>query len=98
MRGASPQRLWLRLYVAGDAPNSVAARINLDAILAEHGVRDARVEVIDLVRDPQRGLGDAVIVTPTLVRVAPPPERRVVGSLRDAAVVWTTLDPGAARG
>ncbi len=82
--------LRLRLYVAGDAPNSVAAKANLAAVLSEHAVR-AHVEVICVLADPERGLRDGVLVTPTLVKAAPPPERRVIGNLRDRKVVIAAL-------
>jgi circadian clock protein KaiB len=73
----------LRLYVAGNAPNSVQARRNLDALLASCEPDSYRLEVIDCLRDPQRTLEDGIIVTPTLLRVEPKPEARVIGTLGD---------------
>jgi circadian clock protein KaiB len=72
----------VRLYVAGEAPNSVAAIANLRLALA-HSECSAHVETIDVLRDPDRALRDGVFVTPMLVRVAPLPERRILGNLRD---------------
>ncbi len=76
-------RLHVRLYVAGEAPNSVAAIANLRSALAQGGERSVEVETIDVLRDPERALRDGVLVTPMLVKVAPPPERRILGNLRD---------------
>ena len=73
--------LILRLYVAGDAPNSTRARANLRRLLSEVDPRNYRLEVIDCLNEPMRALNDGVLVTPTLVRVQPPPERTVVGTL-----------------
>jgi len=77
------RRLRLRLYVAGEAPNSLAAVANLHVALARCAEHSVQVETIDVLRDPDRALRDGVLVTPMLVRVAPLPERRVLGNLRD---------------
>jgi len=72
-----------RLYVAGDAPNSVLARHNLEALCRQHLQGRHRIELVDLVRQPERALSDSVMLTPTLVRVAPGQQRRIVGNLSD---------------
>jgi circadian clock protein KaiB len=82
----------LRLYVAGNGPNSVAARDNLRTVLARHPGEAIHLEIVDVVEDPDRGLGDGVVVTPMLHKVSPPPARRIVGNLRDEAVLLAVLD------
>ena len=89
--------LVLRLYVAGDAPNSAAALLNLRAVLAELPAGAAKVEVIDVLKDPARGQKDGVLVTPTLVKGAPRPERRIVGDLRDRSLLARVLGLEAGR-
>ncbi len=79
----SEDTLTLRLYVAGDAPNSCEARANLTALLEPRLHGRYQLEVIDFLRDPQRALSDGVIVTPTLVRLRPPPVRKIIGTLRE---------------
>ena len=71
----------LRLYVAGDAPNSARARANLRRILTDVDPSCYQLEVIDCLAEPLRALGDGVLVTPTLVRVQPEPTQTVVGTL-----------------
>lgn len=83
--------LSLRLYVAGDGPNSVEARANLAAILLEHPDARYQLEVVDFLKEPLRAMRDGVIVTPTLMRVAPPPERKLIGTLRETATVRAAL-------
>ncbi|MEO8259265.1 MAG: circadian clock KaiB family protein [Acidobacteriota bacterium] len=78
-----PAKLWLRLYVAGQAPNSVRAIGNVKAICLEHFASRHRLEIVDVLQHPQRGLTDGIIVTPTLVKLLPLPVRRVVGNLSD---------------
>jgi circadian clock protein KaiB len=83
--------LELRLYVAGDAPNSLAARANLRALLSAHPELAVRFEVIDVLAEPEQGERDNVLVTPTLIRRAPLPERRVIGNLQNHWAVRAAL-------
>ncbi|HEU0299608.1 MAG TPA: circadian clock KaiB family protein [Longimicrobium sp.] len=81
----------LMLYVAGDTPRSRSARATV-AWMADGGV-DERVEaqVVDVAEDPERAETDRVLLTPTLLRLAPGPARRVVGDLGDRARVAEAL-------
>ena len=76
--GTTQQALALRLYVAGDTPNSVLALANLRAALVG---RLHHLEVVDVLTSPERALEDGVFVTPTLVRLQPEPPSRTVGSM-----------------
>jgi circadian clock protein KaiB len=87
----------VRLYVAGDGPNAVTARRNLDAFFAQYPDYQVELEVIDVLRNPERGLADGVLVTPLLVKVAPPPERRVIGNLQDQTALVAGLGFGECR-
>ena len=84
--------LVLRLYVAGDAPNSARARANLRRILTDVDPSRYTLEVIDCLDEPLRALDDGVLVTPTLLRVDPPPARTVVGTLSALDRVADALD------
>ena len=84
-------RLLLRLYVAGDAPNSASARVNLRRLLEPYGPGACVVEVVDCLKQPLRALQEGVLVTPTLVRLEPGPVRTIVGNLSDAARVLEAL-------
>lgn len=87
---AGPAFLKLRLYVAGRAPNSLAAITNLRSLLPKSGVL-IEVEIVDVLAEPARALVDRIVVSPTLVRVAPLPTARVVGNLSDLAAVRRAL-------
>ena len=80
-------RLLLRLYVAGDGPNSAAARSNLRRLLAPLDPDTYSVEIVDCLRDPMHALEEGVLVTPTTVRCEPGPRVTVIGSLSDDARV-----------
>jgi circadian clock protein KaiB len=84
-------RLVLRLYVAGDGPNSAAARANLRRILAPFDAAMYSLEIVDCLRQPMRALQDGILVTPTLVRLEPAPVRTIIGSLSNTPRVVETL-------
>ena len=84
-------RLRLRLYVAGNAPNSVKAIANCRAICDGHFASGHDLEIVDLLEHPNRALADGVIVTPTLLKLSPLPGQRVIGSLSDTNRVLLAL-------
>lgn len=89
--GSSKARLRLRLYVAGDAANSLAAVANIRAICAEHYDSTHELEIVDLLQQPGRALTDGIIVTPTLLKLLPLPAHRMIGSLSDTPRVLMLL-------
>src|SRR5689334_16805888 len=64
------ERLILRLYVAGDAPNSTAARANLKRLLESRQPDSYSVEIVDCLAEPLRAIEEGVFVTPTLLRIS----------------------------
>jgi circadian clock protein KaiB len=82
----------LRLYVAGQTPKSLTAFANLKKICAEHLDGKYRIEVIDLLENPQLGRGDQILAIPTLVRGLPEPMKRIIGDLSNTERVLVGLD------
>jgi circadian clock protein KaiB len=82
----------LRLYVAGQTPKSLAALSNLKRICATHLDGRYRIEVIDLMKNPQLAQGDQILAIPTLVRNLPKPIRKIIGDLSDTERVLVGLD------
>jgi len=82
--------LQLRLYIAAGAPNSVRALADLEAIRREYLGSCCQVEVIDVFQEPLRALDDGILLTPTLVRLAPLPVVKIVGDLSDRVRVLQT--------
>src|SRR5512143_3135445 len=88
-----PAKLWqLRLYVAGQTPKSLTAFSNLKKICESHLKGRYRIEVIDLVQQPQLSKGDQILAIPTLVRKLPQPMRKIIGDLSDTERVLVGLD------
>ena len=83
--------LSLRLYVAGNAPNSVRAIANARRICDEHFATGHRLEIVDLLEFPLRALADDIVVTPTLLKLRPLPALRVIGDLSDTNQVFLAL-------
>lgn len=79
------------LYVANGAQNSAQALANLSALCKEHLTDWSEIEVVDVLRDPKRALADRVFMTPTLVKVAPGPSLRIVGTLSNTQMVVDAL-------
>lgn len=87
----------LRLYVAGMTPNAVAALGNLERLCKEHLEGRYRIEVVDLLRQPQLAMGDQIIAVPTLVRTLPTPVKKIIGDLSNTERVLVGLDLRPAR-
>ena len=87
----------LRLYVAGTTPKSVTAFSNLKEICETHLGGKYRIEIIDLLRDPQLARGDQIIAVPTLVRRLPYPVKKIIGDLSNTDRVLVGLDLKPAR-
>ncbi|HEY9639218.1 MAG TPA: circadian clock KaiB family protein [Coleofasciculaceae cyanobacterium] len=82
----------LRLYVAGQTPKSVAAFANLKKLCEEHLHDQYRIEVIDLLQNPELAKQDRILAIPTLVRKLPPPLRQIIGDLSNQEKVLLGLD------
>jgi circadian clock protein KaiB len=82
----------LRLYVAGQTPKAIRAFANLRTICDEHLAGRYKIEVVDLLEDPQLGRGDQILALPTLVRKLPAPIKKIIGDLSNTERVLVGLD------
>jgi circadian clock protein KaiB len=80
-----------RLYVADHTQNSVRAVANLAAICREYLPGRHEIEVVDIFKEPKRALADGILMTPTLIKLAPAPVQRIVGTLSEAQTVLEAL-------
>lgn len=82
----------LRLYVAGQTVKSLNAFANLKKICETHLAGKYRIEVIDLLENPQLAEGDQILAIPTLVRKLPKPIKKIIGDLSNTLRVLVGLD------
>ena len=72
-----------RLYVAGQTARSQAAEANLRALCESRLPGGYELEVVDATEQPGLAEQERILATPTVVRLAPLPKRRVIGDLSD---------------
>ena len=82
----------LKLYVAGNTPNSVIALKTLKTILENEFKGVYALKVIDVLKNPQLAEEDKILATPTLAKILPPPVRKIIGDLSDREKVLIGLD------
>jgi circadian clock protein KaiB len=82
----------LRLYVAGQTERSMVAFANLKKIGEEFLKGRYKIEIVDLMKNPQLAEGDQILAVPTLVRKLPPPIRKIIGDLSNTERVLVGLD------
>ena len=76
----SPRKTYiLKLYVAGNTPNSMRALKTLRNILETEFRGVYALKVIDVLKNPQLAEEDKILATPTLSKILPPPVRRIIG-------------------
>jgi len=80
-----------RLYVAGRTERSDAAVVNLRLLCEDYLAGRYEIEVIDIVDRPDLAEQTRILATPTVIRFAPPPQRRLIGDLSDHARAATAL-------
>jgi circadian clock protein KaiB len=83
--------LRLELYVTAGDPGSEQSEEQLRRFVAECLGGQAELDVIDVGVEPERAARAECLVTPTLVRARPAPERRLVGDFSDARAVLSAL-------
>jgi circadian clock protein KaiB len=82
----------LRLYIAGKTAKSVTALANLKKYCEEHLKGQYKIEVVDLLVQPQLAEGDQIFAIPTLVRKVPEPIRKIIGDLSNEEKVLVGLN------
>ena len=82
----------LKLYVAGNTPNSVRALKTLKDILEQEFQGVYALKVIDVLKNPQLAEEDKILATPTLAKILPPPVRQISGDVSDREKVLLGSD------
>ena len=64
---------------------------NATAMCGLHFASAHELEIVDMMEAPERALADGIVVTPTLLKLSPPPMRRVIGDLSDTEQLLLSL-------
>lgn len=86
----------LRLFVAGTASRSLRAVEVLRRICEAHFPGRYELEIVDIYQQPDLAERDGILAAPTLLRLAPGPERRLSGDLLDEGRVLRSLEIASA--
>ncbi len=81
----------LRLFMAGNGPNSQKALARLQSLCKECLEGRYTIETVDVVQDFEAAVRDNILVTPALILVSPLPRVVILGNLNDMPTVLTAL-------
>jgi len=81
-----------RLYVIDNTPSSKSAVTTLTALLEDEFKGNYSLEVVDLLENLQLAEKENIFATPTVVKVLPPPSRKIVGDLSNREKMLAGLD------
>lgn len=74
----------LHLYIAGRTPRTERAIATLRQMIDERLTgHTCELVVVDVLTDPQQAEDRRIFATPTLIKEAPLPQRRIIGDLAD---------------
>ncbi|MEJ5311350.1 MAG: circadian clock KaiB family protein [Anaerolineae bacterium] len=81
----------LRLFVAGDEPNSLKAKAVLSRLCNERLKERCEIRIVDVFEDYQAAIDYGISVVPALIVESPLPMRTIVGSLNATDKVLAAL-------
>ncbi len=71
-----------RLYISGNSEETNKAISNLKKYLSLKLDGDYSLHIINLLMDPGQAEADNIIVTPTIIKISPPSEKKIIGDIR----------------
>ena len=84
----------LRLFVSGYSVVTEQVLTTLQGVLEGSRYQPYTLQMVDVSKHPEQAEADQIAATPTLVRVSPPPVRRLVGELDNPRAILSLLsDP-----
>ncbi len=87
----SGKKYLLRLFITGSAPRSIIAVNNITEICRKYPDADLELEIVDIYEKPEMAREDQIIAIPTLIRILPAPEKRIIGDLANTREVLAGL-------
>lgn len=93
--GKKSARCSVRLFVAGDEPNSALAKASLDEICSTYLDHNCEVEIVDVLKDFRPALAENILVTPALIVNRAGTRTLIFGNLSDTGKVLAALQLGS---
>ena len=87
-----PEKCVLQLYITGDTGLSRKAIAEVKRIVSEDLKDNCRLDIVDLLLNPGEAERYNIMVTPTLIRTHPKPEKKIIGDLSNKEKLLTGLD------
>lgn len=84
--------LQLRLYIAGQAAQSLRAVANMHRICADVLAGEYELLIIDLYQQPHLAKSEQIFAIPALIRHLPLPQRMVIGDMSNTQRVLDGLN------
>ena len=81
LENAKNSKFILRLFVAGNTAKSTQAIENIREVCEKNLKGRYTLEVVDIYQQPELARGEQIIAAPTLIKLLPPPLRRIIGDL-----------------
>lgn len=81
----------LKLYVVRRTPKSKVVVDKLVKILEEEIQGRYRLEIIDIIENPELAERAKILITPTLHKIAPEPASKIIGDLSDKKTILLAL-------
>jgi len=80
------------LYITGRRQKTLELIEVLRGFLSERFKDQYSLEIIDVLEDPRRAEEDMILATPTLVKSAPLPIKKIIGDFRNSQDLFAVLD------
>lgn len=82
----------LKLFIAGITPGSIRAIENVKDLCNSYLAGKYDLEVIDIYQQRHMIKEMNIIAVPTLIRILPEPERRIIGDMTDKKEIIAVMD------
>lgn len=88
----SPAQYMLKLYITNMTPKIQSGVGSLLRSCDQSLKGRYELRIVNILENPQLAEGDRVLATPTLIRMEPPPSKRVIGDISNTDKVMTGLE------
>jgi circadian clock protein KaiB len=81
-----------KLFIVKDNPKSQSLVERVQRLLKDVLGENYQVDIIDILENPELAMRDKVIASPTLIKVSPLPQKRLIGHFNDNEKIISGLN------